>query len=271
MAINLTFHTTHSFGYPVAAQAQAQISATGLTVCQLFSDPQLAFLTQSQFDDELVIVSLVDGSEQMRYVTPPGRATISGLAYNKFGYRIWCSFATVTPDEVIAIDPDTGAEVAAQLWSANQNMVNPQGLGCNGLFFTRCYGEWIELRTIGGLFIADRQYPGRDIKGLTAAHVGWCHVDNLTNELVVLGPFGNEAAIAPAPGAAGGCHAIAFDDITDHQSAPQVWLEHGTIGAVGTINHPDTPWNPPPWLGRHRIYIANNVDGIIYAGYLTAN
>ncbi|MFQ5565655.1 MAG: hypothetical protein ACE5EU_04760 [Paracoccaceae bacterium] len=271
MAINLTFHTTHSFSYPVGAQVPPETAPTGLTVCRVFNDPSLAFLTQSTNDDDLVFVSLADGNEYLRHVTPPGRETISGLAYNRFADRIWCSLSTTTPDEVIAIDPDTGNEVAAQTWSANIHVSVPQGLGCNGLFFTRCYSEWIELRTMGGIFIADKRYPGRIIRGLTAAHAGWCYVDNQTDELVVIGPFGNEAAIAPAPGAAGGCNAIAFDDITDHRAAPQVWLENGTIGAVGTINHPDTPWNPTPWLGRHRIYIANNVDEIVYAGYLTAN
>ena len=96
-----------------------------------------------------------------------------------------------------------------------------------------------------------------------AEAVGWARKDRETARLAV-GLFGASTGA--------GMQAIAFDYIGYRQmdQIPQVWTEEGTIGDPGTIYHPDTAWDPTPWGGRHRIYIANESDQTIYAGYLTA-
>ena len=65
--------------------------------------------------------------------------------------------------------------------------------------------------------------------------------------------------------------AITFDylSLPFMDDIPQVWGPNGTVGDPGTIYDPDTPWNPVPWGGRHRLYVANEADQMIYAGYLT--
>ncbi|MEM7193429.1 MAG: hypothetical protein AAF402_00675 [Pseudomonadota bacterium] len=265
----LQWESTHEFAFPVSSGNPPNMVATALTVCELSGDPALAFLTQGGGSDEVAYLSLADGDEYTRHVTPAGRDTISGMGYNPFTKHIWCSYRTNTPDLLTAFDPLTGLETGIRNLAPDPHMSLPDGLACNGLFFARSNSQWIELRTMTGFKLGEREYAGRSIRGVSASPWSYTFVDKNNDELVVIGPYGNEIAVSNLPGTASGVEAVAFDNIVDHAHAPQVWLDDGKIGDVNTIHHPDTPWNPVPWGGRHRIYVANNLDQMIYAGYLT--
>lgn len=134
-------------------------------------------------------------------------------------------------------------------------------------------GNAAELWGTNGLLLGTREYPGRGITGVSASPWSHCFCDEYKDEIVVIGPLGNEIAVSSGIGAADGREALAFDyvDYIHMDDIPQVWGPNGTVGAVGTIQHPDTPWSPVPWGGRHRLYVANEIDQTIYAGYLTQN
>lgn len=264
---NLRFETTWTIPYPVTTSG----TGTALTLCRRNNDPYLAFLTQTGWDDEVVYMTFM-GTEVHRHVTPLGQETISGMAYDPFRRVIWCSQTSNGNEHtIIAIDPDTGLLTGNVAATVSASLPTPKGLACNGFFFVRGGGPTLELWTTGGFLLGTRNYAGRNVSGLSASPWSYSFVDTFTDEITVIGPLGNELAVSSGIGAAGGMSAIAFDYITHHdmEHHPQVWLPNGSVGAVGTINHPDTPWNPEPWGGRHRLYIANETDQLIYAGYLT--
>lgn len=261
----LRFEVTNTAPYPVTTTG----AGSSITVCKPFNDPMVAFCTQTGFDDEVVYLSLGLDIEFRRHITPVGRTVISGMGYNPITRMVWCASTTNQTTEVFAFDPDTGLEVSALNLAADSPTANSQGFGTNGLLFVRSAGSVLELRTMAGVKVGERTYPGRSIMGASASPFSWTFGDANTDEIVVIGPFGNEIAIAPAPGSSGGLGAIAYDYVNDQQFLAQVIPENGIPGPVGSNTHPDTPWNPVPWLGRHRLYIANEIDQIIYGGYLT--
>lgn len=264
---NLRFHETHRYAYPY----QTTGVGTALTVCLRSGDPALAFVTQTGYADEVVYLALGFDFEYNRIPTPTGREVISGMGYNPITRKIWCGNTTNDSDEVFAFDPVTGAEVSSRNLSGVSNFNSPQGFATNGLLFMRSRGAEVEMHTMSGALLGARSYPGRSITGASASPWSWTLADAAAHEIVVIGPFGNELECGEAPGTAGGMGAIAFDTVSELDSHPQVWLEPGIIGDPGTIHHPDTPWAPEPWTGRHRLYVANDTDQTIYAGFLTEN
>ncbi|MEZ5668484.1 MAG: hypothetical protein R3F55_13795 [Alphaproteobacteria bacterium] len=265
---SLRFETTWSFPFPVTTTG----AATGLTICLRNGDPYLAFLTQTGFDDDVVYLHTFGGDEAFRHVSPVGYETISGMAYDPFRRVIWACQATNDVDTILAFDPTDGLLTATRLALTTAGLYRPEGLACNGFFFVRGGGATAELWATNGLLLGVRDYPGRSISGLSASPWSYCFVDRQNDEIVVIGPLGNEIAVSSGVGAKQGMESIAFDYLgfRDMEHIPQVWAENGTIGDPGTIYHPDTPWDPEPFGGRHRLYIANEVDQTIYAGYLTA-
>ena len=274
----LSFHETHRYVYPDTPSG----ANTALTVCEIGNDPALAFLTQSAFADEITYLHLGVDETIAESSPPAGRQVISGMAYNPISKTIWCSSATnADAGEVFAFVPATSQEVLSVDVTAGSNLAFPAGCATNGLLLVRGYREILELRTMSGVKIAEKTYPGRRIYGVSASPWSWVFGDLGSNEIVVIDPFGRIVATAPAPGSAtppstadgpipaAGLQAIAFDYVSNLDAHPQVWLDGGTIGDPGTIHHPDTPWNPTPWGFRHRLYVANQTDQIIYAGYLT--
>jgi hypothetical protein len=266
MPVTLRFQETHRYAYPYATTG----NGTALTVARVSGDPYLAFITQTGYDDEVVYLSLGFDNEMFRYPTPPDREVITGMAFDATSGRIICCLGTTDSTQIFAFDPVTGLETTMQELAANDTLNSPQGIAVNGAVYVRSAGGRLEMRSRNGTLIGTRDYPGRNIRGITASPWSWAMVDSVANEIVVVGPLGNELAVAPAPGAAGGVDDIAYDMLANMATEPQVWLEPGVVGDPGTIHHPDTPWSPEPWLGRHRLYIANTTDQIIYAGYLTA-
>lgn len=266
----LRFEVTWSFPYPVATTG----SGTGLTICKRNGDPYLAFLTQTDFGDDVVYVHDFAGLEDFRHPSPPGFDVITGMGYDPIRHWIWACQSTTGADTLLAFDPTDGALTANQVALLSPTLSAPQGLACNGLFAIRGGGDTAECWSTTGLNLGTRRYPGRNITGLSASPFSYCFVDTSHHEIVMIGPFGTEIAVSSGVGAStgAGMQAIAFDYIGYRQmdQIPQVWTEEGTIGDPGTIYHPDTAWDPTPWGGRHRIYIANESDQTIYAGYLTA-
>lgn len=264
---NLRFEVTWSYPYPIATAG----SGTGLTICLRQNDPYLAFLTQTTFADEVLYLHSFDGTEAYRHASPVGYDTITDLAYDPFRQVIWCCQATNQPEIILAFDPETGLLTDTRVATPSPTMSSPHGLACNGFFFVRGGGNTAELWGTNGLLLGTREYPGRGITGLSAAPWSYCFCDKYRDEIVVIGPLGNEIAVSSGIGAADGMEALAFDYVNyiHMDDIPQVWGPNGTVGAVGTIHHPDTPWSPVPWGGRHRLYVANEIDQTIYAGYLT--
>ena len=265
---NLRFEVTWSYPYPITTEG----SGTGITVCLRNNDPYLAFLTQTGFDDEVVYLQTFTGTEDFRHPSPVGYETISDLAYDPFRRVIWCSQSTNAPEVILAFDPTDGLLTNTQVATPSANLGSPQGLGCNGFFFMRGGGPTLELWSMGGLLLGTREYTGRGITGVSASPWSYCLCDKYRDEIVVIGPLGNELAVSSGIGASAGMEAIAFDYVGFRymEDIPQVWGPNGTIGDPGTIYDPDTPWNPVPFGGRHRLYVANEIDQTIYAGYLTA-
>ncbi len=261
----LRFEQTHQCPFPVTTTGVS----TALTVCEVGNDPMLAFLTQTGYNDEIVYLALGCCVEYFRQPTPANREVISGMGFNPITKKIWCGSTTSQGNEVFSFDPATGQEVAALDLSADSTLSLPGGFATNGLFFVRASGSNLELRSMGGVKLGQIQFPGRSITAISQSPWSWTFGDRGNNEIVVINPFGAEVATAPAPGSAGGLQAIAYDTVSDMSAHPQVWQPDCTIGDPGTIHHPDTPWNPTPWQFRHRLYVANENDQMIYAGYLT--
>jgi len=266
-ATNLRFETTWSYPYPITTNG----AGTGITVCLRGGDPYLAFLTQTAFSDEVLYLFTFEGQEAYRHASPVGYDTITDMAYDPFRRVIWCCQATNAPEIILAFDPDTGLLTDTRVATLSPNMGSPQGLACNGFFFVRGGGSTAELWSTSGLLLGTREYPGRGITGLSASPWSYCFCDKFRDEIVVIGPLGNEIAISSGIGASAGMEALAFDYVgfAHMEDIPQVWGPNGTVGDPGTIYDPNTPWNPVPWGGRHRLYVANEIDQMIYAGYLT--
>jgi hypothetical protein len=264
---NLRFEVTWSYPYPVTTTG----IGTGLTVCLRGNDPYLAFLTQTTFSDDVVYLYTFDGTEAYRHASPVGYDTISDMAYDPLRRVIWCCQATNDPNVILAFDPETGLLTDTRVAITTPTISGPHGLACNGFFFVRGGGDTAELWATNGLLLGTRQYPGRGITGISAAPWSYIFTDQYRDEIVVIGPFGNELAVSSGIGSSGGMQAIAFDlpSYPYMDDIPQVWGPNGTVGDPGTIYDPDTPWNPVPFGGRHRLYVANETDQTIYAGYLT--
>jgi hypothetical protein len=267
MPVALRFQETHRYAYPVTTAG----NGTALTVARVSGDPYLAFLTQTSFADEVVYLALGFDYEYFRYPSPVGRDVITGMAFDETSGKIICCLGTTNANtQIFAFDPVTGAETSMQELAADTTLTSPHGIAVKENIYVRASEGTLETRSRNGTLLGSRYYAGRNIRGITASPWSWTFVDQFADEIVVIGPLGNVIATAPAPGAAGGVDDIAYDSLSQMDEEPQVWLEPGIIGDPGTIHHPDTPWSPTPWLGRHRLYVANVTDQIIYAGYLTA-
>lgn len=263
----LNFIQTHQYNYPVSTTG----TGTALTVAKKSGDPYLVFLTQTGYDDEFVYLSLGCDVEIARHATPTDRETVGGMGYSRFNNRIYCCQGTSNAGELFAIDPTTEAEVwSTTITDMASNYSAGHGLATNGLFLALSYGNTLELRTMGGFKLGEKEYTGRSIKGISKSPASWSFVDPVADEIVVIGPMGNEIATCPAPGSSGGAAAIAFNEFHAGDNEPQQWVcPAGTVDLTpGSIHNPDTPWDPAPWIDRHRIYVANEIDQVIYAGYL---
>ncbi len=267
----LRFEVTNTAPYPVTVSNQADGTGAAITVCALEGDPFVAFLAQTPQDDEIVYLSLGLDTELKRDVTPSGRPTVIGMGYHEPSERIWCASNGAQQSEVFALDPLTGLETDSMDWS---NYPDPQwieGFGVANNFFLRSDRDKLEMFTMNGFRLGERTYPGKFIQGVSSSPASWTFVDRNASEIVVIGPFGNIVATAPAPGNPAGAAAIAYDSISQRSNMPQIIPPQGILGPVGSPMHPDTPWDPTPWLFRHRLYYVDAADQMIYGGYLTAD
>ena len=272
--INLRFVETHRYNFPVSTTG----TGVGLTVARVSGDPCLVFLTQTAHDDEFVYLRLTCDEEIKRHTTPPGRLTVGGMAYDRFTDKIWCSQATSSVGQLFAIDPNSELEVDSIDVSADVPPWSGHGLATNGLFMVLTHSSKMDLRMMNGAKVAEKNFPGRRISGVTKSPLSWAFVDVDHDEIVIIDPFGNEVAKATTHWKSihsitkRGAQAIAFNEFISGEHEPQQWICPG--GLIDTdpdsVHNPATPWNPEPWSGRHRIYIANQIDQVIYAGYLTA-
>lgn len=235
-----------------------------LTVALVSGDPMVLYLNQTGYEDPIEYVSLALDHTYKTHDNPPGWDVISGFAFDPVRRVVGCSNVTNNAHEVMAFDPITEQEVARFDLTADDDISRASGLGTNGLMFIRCGGSKVELRAMNGAKLGERDYPGRNFTGASAAGLGWVLADRNAHEIVVLDGFGNERQAVAAPGSPGGLGAVAYDYVTNHQGMPQV-IPPSDGSAPGDAS---IPWSPAPWLLRHRIYVANDVDQTIYAGYI---
>lgn len=262
MVQQLEFVTTNQGPFPYTTNQ----NEAGICVARVSGDPMVVFMGQTSYDDDIVYLSLALDHEYKRHPNPPGWEVISGMAFDPNRDLIWTSNTTSDMQKVMAFDPVTEAEVGFHDFTYNQPLgAYPRAIGTNGLLFIRSNGPTVELRTMNGVKLGERGYPGRNITGASASPWSWTLADKNANEIVIIDPFGNEVAVAEAPGTAGGLDAIAFDYVVNHDRMPQV-IPPSDGSAPGD---PDRPWDPEPYKLRHRIYVANDIDQVIYAGYLT--
>ncbi len=262
-ATQLQFHQVGSYPYPYATTG----TGSALTVCRRNNDPYLAFLTQTSYEDEIVFLylHLTVAQEAARIATPLDQDVISGMSYAIFRNTIWAVQSTQNQDTIIGIDPDTGNHTDTITIPPRSGAA----LAYNGILFIRSDGNVLEAISNSGIVIGSVNVPlGSSIQGLTAAPWSYVASDTVQNRLMVLNVFGNVIAkCSTPPGPAGGITAVAYDNIADYDQVSQLPTETGAWGAPGTPYHPDTLWNPAPWMMRHNIYLANELDQTIYFGY----
>lgn len=262
-ATQLQFYQVGSYPYPYATTG----TGSALTVCRRYNDPYLAFLTQTSYEDEIVFLflHLSVSQEGGRLQTPPGHDVISGMDYAIFRNIIWAVQSTQNQDTIIGIEPETGIVTDTILVPLRSGAA----LAYNGLYFVRSDGNVLEAISNSGVVLGSVNVPlGSSVQGLTAAPWSYVASDTSRNRLLVMNVFGNIIAKCPnPPGAAGGITAVAYDNILDFDQISQLPTENGAWGATGTPYHPDTLWNPAPWMMRHNIYLANELDQTIYFGY----
>ncbi len=285
----LRFEVTHSYRFPRSpARFTPPWSPTAMTVARVGSDPVLVFLVQTSYADEFVLLNLRFDAELGAFPTPPGRETTSGIAYDAGRQKIFCGSATNDREHVYVVDADTFAEVDDHdlsldtVWPLG-GMFEPQSLATDGKVYAQAgrsnivgtgYGgtvneTTIQLRDLNGTLKAEKTFSDRWVRGMTRFGPGWALVDAARHEIVVIDEHAKMVATVPGFGPADGMHAIAADTVSDFATEPQLSVPPGALGAIGTLYHPDTPWSPKPWHGRHRLYVANAADQTITAGYLT--
>lgn len=271
--IHLNFHVTHSYGYPVPLSG----GAVGMTVCEIGDDPFLAVLVQSPNVDDVSYLALLHDVVIDRRPLNTSHQQISGLGWNAGTGTIWAGSGYETVDEILSFDPATHATVDSFQLPADVPRVRYDCFATNGAFMVLGINDRLELRMPNGALVGQKMFPGRRITGLSASPFSWLMGDRQAHELVVINPLGGEMAICPAPGPAttasslsvhSGVSAVAVDMVSRMRRQPQLGLPADQGPAQpGSPYHSATAWNPSPWGGRHRIYVANDFSQQIYAGY----
>ena len=254
----LRFYTTGSYPFPYTTTG----IDTALTVAMHKGEPALAFLTQTEYEDDIVFLRLYrkKSRETGRFSSPPNFWRISGMAYDKTQNRLWATQGAGSPNEhadsIIGIDADSGAHVETIIAPFSDS----HALAFNGQYFLRSDGSVLEMIDRSGNILATLEVPvGSNCRGLSAAPWTYIASDTLSNKLVILSLFGQVVAECDKPpGEPGGIEAVAFDNIQDYKTLSQ-FPESSVDPAI--------PWSPDPWNFRHTVYLANQKDQTIYFGY----
>ncbi|MCI2398488.1 hypothetical protein [Aliiroseovarius subalbicans] len=236
----------------------------------------------------MYLLDMCEGRIHLQHPTPPQRHSIGGMGFNPLDGLLYCGSGDEDRETVIAIDPLSGTVQREVDLAVTTNVFLPGAFATNGFFMARGAHDTLELMGMNGVKLGERTYPGRVIRGLTASPFSWTFLDATNNEIVVIDPFGNVIATAPAPGAPpafssdvqNGGHALAFDMVNHPYTGAQLcipsedlpeWAVDENGYYTHTPYHQDTPWSPTPWQFRHRIFVANQTSNTIYGGYLTAS
>jgi hypothetical protein len=271
--INLNFHVTHSYAYPVPLSG----GAVGMTVCEIRNDPCLAVLVQSPDVDDVSYLDLLHDHVIDSRPLNTSHQQVSGLGWNAATGTIWAGSGFETVDEVLSFDPATHDTVDSFQLPADVPRERYDCFATNGAFMVFGVDGRLELRMPNGTLVGQKTFPGRRITGLSASPMSWVMGDRQAHELVVINPLGGEMAVCPAPGPGAtatsvpvhsGVSAVTVDMVTRMRFQPQLGQPEGQpLAQPGSPYHAATPWNPTPWGGRHRIYVANDFSQRIYGGY----
>ncbi len=263
----LKFQQTGSWPFPYRTEGHD----TALTACRHKGEPALAFLTQTDYEDDFVFLRLgrKRPEEIGRFSSPVNHWRISGIAYEQARNLLWATEESGTPhqhaDELVAIDADSGVHAG----TVSVPLLDSHALAFNGMYFVRSDGSMLEMLDRSGNVLATIAAPiGSNCRGLSAAPWTYIASDTASNRLAVISLFGQLVASCPEPpGEPGGIEAVAFDNIRNFSGVSQLPTEDGLAGEEGSPFHPDTPWDPQPWNFRHTVYLANQKDQTIYFGY----
>lgn len=264
----LNFYVAGTIPYPVTTTG----IGTGMTVGRASNDPHLFFVTQTSFSDPVVVMHLDTGTEILRYDTPPGRDTVGGLAYDWFSDSIWATQGTTHGSTMFEFDPATGVELnAVAVPHAEGN-----GLAFNGVNLLRADvsallgapNTDLDMLSQAGAVVNSGTLTGSRMEGLSIAPLSYLGSDTNNNTVWITTLWFNTYASFTPPGTSSATRAVAYDNIRDYDYISQLPTENGAVGDPGTPYHPDTAWDPAPWGGRHRIYLANEAEQTIYFGYL---
>jgi len=264
----LQFYQSGSYPYPIATTG----SGTGMTVCIYQTEPALAVLTQTGYEDEIVYLALNRALpfERGRVAVQSPEERISGLCYDRQSHLLWACQTDITPDNrshlLVALNPETGQRVD----TINVPQADGRALAWNGLAFVRSVGSQLELINSNGTVIATRQLNfGEGCRGISASPWSFVATYGETRPLVVINFFAQVIGeCANVPGTAGGIDAVAFDNLSSPDVLAQVPSDDGSFAPIGSEHDPEVPWDPSPWKFRHRIYVANESDQVIRFGYL---
>ena len=122
------------------------------------------------------------------------------MAFDKTSGKIICGLGTTNAyTEIFVFDPATGLKTAMQDLAADTTLTSPQSTAVKAGTCMRASIRTLESRTRTGTLFGTRDYPNGNIRGITASPLIWTFVDQNTDEIVVIGSFGNEIATTPTP------------------------------------------------------------------------
>ncbi len=288
---SIAFHQLGAFPYPY----QTTGMGTALSIALYHGDPFLVFLSQTQFEDDLVYMHPETGRIMRTISSGNSNQVIDGMAYDTDLDGFWVTKGILggppDPQTIRLLDHDMtvlrefpqpvekGFGIAV---SGDNLLVSAAALPPPpGTPFDHQNDLYVLDKNSGAVLSRIEIETGHAAYGLSAFDGHAIVADTIDHSIWVLSPSGAIIAHCDSPPGSGpaigppfrGMQAIAADVLRDLQYMPQpLDCARGADSPEwqAGLCDPDLAWNPAPWGERNRIYIANESDQMIYVGYFTA-